>query len=90
MTNETGEDGRRQLILPIVNSFEHFCPAAETAEAFLAELGQAVERLFNGLLAVQTGFREELVGIADDLLLQRFGQEVAMGQRKLLTDNLLP
>jgi hypothetical protein len=42
---------------------------AEADEAFLTKLGEAVEGLLDGLLTVEAGLGEELVGIADDLFL---------------------
>ena len=44
--------------------------------------------LFKSFLTVELGFREELVGITDDLFLQSLGQKVDMRQWKGLFLNL--
>ena len=62
---------------------------AEAPEPFLSELGEAMLCLTDGLLLLETCLGEELVGIADELFFEGFGQIVLLWQWQVLRNDVL-
>ena len=62
-------------------------PLAEAADTLLAKPVEALQYALEGLLLLEFGFGEELVGIADDLFLKGFGGIVLQGQGQVLALN---
>lgn len=60
-------------------AFESACPFAELQYAVLTESPQALDGLFNAPLSFRMAFRVELVGVADNLFLQRLRHKVGRG-----------
>ena len=74
---------------PIGSLTEASVPSTEALQAVSAKASHGglngSKRFFVGGMAL----RIELVGVADDLLFERLGQEVFVGQRQMLRNNLL-
>lgn len=86
-----GRTGRRTtgntLFIKEKDSAETLLPPAEALHAIRAEALQTVAHLVDSAFAVEVRFREELVGIADHLLLERLGSVVARRQGQSLPRN---
>jgi len=63
---------------------------AEALHAIFAKLCQTAHSLFWRFYFVGMAFRKELIGVADDLFFERFGQEILVGKGQLLLYNLAP
>lgn len=70
-------------------TFEHLMPLTEALQSVLAELCKTVLCLPVGLLALRMSLAIELVGVANDFLLECLRQEVLMGKGKVLLNYLL-
>ena len=71
--------------MDILHLFKQPRPFAEAQNAFGTEFCEAPLGLFERLFMVETGFREEFVGVANEFFFERFGHvgfAVVVGQRE--------
>lgn len=73
----------------MLSSYEQLFPCLEACQALLSELGEALLGLFLGLYLLQIRLAIELVGIANDLLLRRFGQEILVREGQVLRGDVV-
>ncbi len=64
-------------------SLKYLRPPHEAYDTVVAKLGEAAGGLFHVATTVRMSFREELIGITDDLLLHCLGQKILLGKRQI-------